>query len=215
MRCSFTSPCGLPPFASALADAERVRGVKALDELTRERAIAREPAPSRLRGEELVEGAIGIAARAHAPHDVLETAPEIPRRDEPLAATLPTLPAYIGGEQPRLANDRHHLRRAPVHELGAELYRCGRARVAMREHPSTDAIACLEQLHTHAALAQRTRGSESGHTSAHDDDVRLVTRAQLTSGCHRRGRFCAPCRESIKIYGRRVRSRELRASVTA
>ena len=99
--------------------------------------------------------------------------PEIPGRDEPFAATLPSLAAHVDGEQPRLANDRHHLRRAPMHELGAELDRCGGARIAMREDSSANAIARLEHFHAHAALAQRTRGGESGHTGAHDDDVRL------------------------------------------
>lgn len=58
-----------------------------------------------------------------------------------------------------------------MNELGAQLHRHGDGRVVDRQHPPTDTLTRLEDLHRESGGSEVTRGTQAGHSSADHGDV--------------------------------------------
>jgi hypothetical protein len=158
------------------AHAVEIGGMKALDVLGGEPALAREPAPARPVVEERLEAAIA-AGGVEAAHDPVEAGPEVPEWRQPAAARAVACAVDVADTRAGVPGEGDDLARPPVDELGAELDGHGHLGLAQRVDAPAPALARLEEQRLETAGPQPPGGRETGGAGADDHHVGLRAHA--------------------------------------
>lgn len=145
--------------------------MESFDVLQGEASVVGPSSPSGFLAEEALKRSIRRAAFVEAPHDAIESVPEIVRGPQSLAEDLPPPATDVDGGECCLPRDLLELGRAAVDEFGAQLDRNRRGGVAMREDASADSFARLEHDDVDVVFVKRAGGSEAGRASSDDGDI--------------------------------------------